>query len=189
MAARFFDQCRQTEPPSGIARQARQPIQLQVGSQYVALRARLRFDPRRAYLGRNAHPGSVATEPICRPLCRRRKVELVIPGVRRSTHECLEAGVPPEFIGTRCCCYGRYAQIADVAGHEIAQYQTIGARTHDFYFNVCRCEAKRIRMKSQDLAHTGIVAASAPSASSTQRAGRPRADGGRSGCLNTEKSY
>src|SRR6266481_8523833 len=106
MAARFFDQCRETETPSGIKRQAPQPIQLQGGLQYVALRARLHFDPGRADLGRDAHPRSVATEPICRPLCRGRKVELVIPGARRSPHECLETSMLPELIGTRSGRYG-----------------------------------------------------------------------------------
>jgi len=120
--------------------------------------ARLHFDPGRTYLGRNTHPGSVATEPICSPLCRGRKVELVIAGARRSTDECLEARVPPELIGTRRRRYGRHAQVAYFAGHEIAQHQTAGAWTHDFRFDMYRCKAKRVRMKSQDLTHTGILA-------------------------------
>ena len=157
-ATRFFDHRRETEAPSSTTRQARQPIQLQRGLQCVALGARLHFDPGRADLGRNTHPASVAAEPICRPLCRGRKVEFVIRGVRRNTDECLEAGVPPKLIGTRGRHDGRYAQIAYFAGHEIAQQQTAGAWTRDVHFDVCRCGAKRVRMKSQRLAHAGNVA-------------------------------
>src|SRR5258708_27431023 len=155
MAICFFDQCRQAETPSGIKRQARQLIQLQGGLQYVALRARLHFDPGRADLGRNTHPGSVATEPICRPLCRGRKVELVIPGTRRSPHECLETSMLPELVGTRSRRYRRHVQIAYFTGHEIAHDQAASTRKRDINFDMCRCEAKRTRMKFQGLAHSG----------------------------------
>jgi len=140
-------------------RQAQQSIQLQRGSQCVALRARLHLDPVHAYLSRNAHTASVATEPIGRPSCRGRKIELVILGARRKPDEGLEAGMLPQLIGARCRHHRRHAHIADLAGHEIAQYQAAGAWTRDFRFDVCRREAKRVRMKPQDLAHTGIVAA------------------------------
>jgi hypothetical protein len=157
-ATGFIDQRRETQTPSGITWQARQPIQLQRGLQCVALGARLHFNSGRAYLGRNAHPTSVAAEPICRPLCRGRKVEFVICGVPRRTDECLEAGVPPKLIGTCGRPDGRHAQVAYFAGHDIAQHQTASAWTRDVYVYVCRCKAKRVRMKSQRLAHAGNVA-------------------------------
>ena len=116
----------------------------------------------RAYLGRNTHPASVAAEPICRPLCRGRKVEFVIGGAGRSADECLEAGVPPKLIGTRCRHCGRNTQIAYFAGHEIGQDQTAGAWTHDVHFDVCHRGAKRVRMKFQRLTHTAIVAVRQP---------------------------
>src|SRR5262249_7575360 len=77
-AARVFDHRRQTEAPQGATWQARQAIQLQRGLQCVAVGAGSHFDRRRVDLGRYAHPAWVAAEPICRPLCRRRKVEFVV---------------------------------------------------------------------------------------------------------------
>src|SRR5260370_41254214 len=118
-AARLFDECRQTETPSGIKRQARQPIQLQGGLQCVALSTRLHFDVWRADLGRVAHFASITAEPICRPLCRGRKVELVVAHARRSPHERLETSMLPELISTRTRRYGRHVQIAYFAGHKI----------------------------------------------------------------------
>lgn len=156
-AARVFDQRRQTETPQDLTWQTRQAIQLQRGLQCIAVGARPHFDRRRADLSRHTHPASVATEPICRPLCRRRKVEFVILGARRSTDKCLEAGVPPKLVAAHGRHDRRHADVADLAGHAIGQYQTISARTRDPHFNMCNCEATRVRMKSQQLAHTGIL--------------------------------
>ena len=125
-----------------FAWQIRQAIQLQRNLQCVAVGARLHFDRRRADLGRHTHPASVAAEPICRPLCRRRKVEFVIPGARRSTDKCLEAGVPPKLVAARGWHDRRHADVAHLAGHDIGQRQTIGVRTGNLHFNACRCESK-----------------------------------------------
>ena len=115
------------------------------------------------------HPTSVAAETIGRPLCRGRKVEFVIRGAGRTADECLEAGVPPQLIGTRGRHRRRHAQIAYFAAHEIGKQQTAGVWTRDVHFNVCHCGAKRIRMKSQRLVHAGNVAQQVASLSESER--------------------
>src|SRR5882762_3618410 len=67
----------------------------------AARRARLHCDVGRADLVCNAHPPSVAAEPVGRPLHRGRKVELVIAGALRRTDKGLEAGVLPKLIAAR----------------------------------------------------------------------------------------
>ena len=67
MAARIFDHRRETNSPSPVDLQARHLIHFQRGSQSVARPARSHLNAGRAYLGCNAHPASVAVEPICRP--------------------------------------------------------------------------------------------------------------------------
>src|SRR5271156_3392925 len=109
MATRFFDHRRETNSQCHVAWQTRHMIQLEGGLQSVARRAKLHLDARYAYLSRGTHPASVATEPICCPLCRGREVEFVIRVASRSTDERFETRVPPKLIGTRGRHCGRLA--------------------------------------------------------------------------------
>ena len=113
-----------------------------------------------AYLRRDAHPVSIGVKPVCRPLGRGCKVELVISGdwanSKRKPRSRYVAkahqSASPRPLGGR-------AQFADPAGDEIGQHQTAVGAAHDFRLDARHCRAERIRMKLQCHAHAAIVAA------------------------------
>ena len=96
----------------------------------------------RADLGRHAHAAAVAVEPIGRPLRRRRKVEFVIRRPRRGADKGLEAGVLPKLVRARGRHDGRQADVADLAGHDIGQHQTICARPGNLHFDARRAKQR-----------------------------------------------
>ena len=152
-AGRILDQGRQAQTPGSVAWQTRETIQLERSLQCVAIGALPNLDHRRVDLRRHAHAAAVAAESICRPLCRRSKVEFVISGMWRSTDKCLEAGMLPKPVFARGGHDRRHADVAHIAGHDIGQHQTIGAPTRDANLDLCRCAATRVRMKPQGLVH------------------------------------
>ena len=157
----FFDHRRETEAPCGAPQQARKRIEFQRGSQCEMISARLHFDSGRAHIGRSPHSIPVAVEPICRPLCRWRKVEFVVLRVRRSSDECLKAGRLPKLFSTRCGRCGWDPQFADLAGHQIGEHQTALAWPRDLDFDLRGSNAERVRMKFQRLAHADFAVYSA----------------------------
>ena len=129
--------------------QARQAIQLQRGLQCVAIGIH-RTSIEGALISAATLPASVTAEPICRPLRRRRKIEFVILGARRSADKCLESRCAAKARRRARPPRRRYANFADLAGHELGQHQAIGARTREFPLrSVSPDETKRVRMASQ----------------------------------------
>jgi hypothetical protein len=66
--------------------------------------------------------------------------------------------MPPKLVSPYSGSHGRHRKVAYRAGHDISKRQTVGLRTQNFRFDVRYCEARRIRMKPQRLAHSGILA-------------------------------
>ena len=100
----------------------------------------------RAYLARNTHLVSIRVEPIGGPLRRGAKLN-------RSKRRSAKHGRTPR---SRCAAKAHRcartpspaeAQIDYLAGHEIVQHQTAGARTRHFHVDSCGRHAARIRMK------------------------------------------
>lgn len=96
VAVGFFDHGGEAKTGSSV-----RLIQRDLGSQRVAIGRRLRLDSWRTDFGRGTHAAAIVVEPIGRPLCRRREIELDIGRRRIGTDECFEAGMAPKLVGAR----------------------------------------------------------------------------------------